>query len=121
MTDLNGDGKNDIVLGNLGQNFYLYPTKENPVKIWINDFDGNGFTDKILTSYQQGKDMPVFLKHDMEEQIPSLKKKNLEARDYAKRSIQDLFPQDILSKSFQTKINYTSSCVAVNNGKEICC
>ncbi len=117
VTDLNGDGKNDIVLGNLGQNFYLYPTKENPVKIWINDFDGNGFTDKILTSYQQGKDMPVFLKHDMEEQIPSLKKKNLKHEDYAKRSIQDLFPQDILSKSFQKQINYTSSCVAVNNGK----
>lgn len=117
VADLNGDGKNDLVLGNLGQNFYLDPTKENPVKIWINDFDGNGFTDKIITNYQQGKDMPVFLKHDMEEQIPSLKKKNLKHEDYAKRSIQDLFSPEALSASIQKQINYAPSCIAINNGK----
>ena len=76
--DVNGDGKQDLILGNIGENFYLNPNKQNPVKLWINDFNQNGNTDKILTRTIDGKDMPVFLKHDMQDQIPSIKKQNLQ-------------------------------------------
>jgi len=40
----------------------------------LNDYDLNGNIDKILTYTINGKDMPVSLKHDLEEQIPSIKK-----------------------------------------------
>ncbi|MFN8288882.1 MAG: VCBS repeat-containing protein [Chitinophagaceae bacterium] len=40
--DLNGDGKEDLVLGNIGENFYLRPDKDHPVKLWMNDYDHNG-------------------------------------------------------------------------------
>ena len=40
--DFNGDGKTDLVLGNIGQNAYLRPDSAHPVKIFINDFDNNG-------------------------------------------------------------------------------
>ncbi len=75
VADLNGDGKPDLVLGNIGENFYLRPDSTHPVKLWINDFDQNGITDKVLTRTLDGRDMPVFLKRDMEDQIPSLKNK----------------------------------------------
>ena len=32
VADLNGDGKQDIVLGNIGENFYFRPTEEAPRK-----------------------------------------------------------------------------------------
>ena len=60
--DLNGDGKDDLVLGNMGENFYLRPAIKNPVKLWMADFDNNGTADKIITRTINGKDMPVFLK-----------------------------------------------------------
>ncbi|HEY2726733.1 MAG TPA: CRTAC1 family protein, partial [Parafilimonas sp.] len=81
-----------------------------------NDFNQNGNTDKILTRTIDGKDMPVFLKHDMQDEVPSIKKQNLQHADYAKRSIQDLFPADLLNKSLVKQFNYTSSCIAINNG-----
>ena len=40
--DVNGDGREDLVLGNIGKNFYLHPDAEDPVKFWVNDFDENG-------------------------------------------------------------------------------
>ena len=86
--DLNGDGLTDLILGNIGENFYLRPDKVHPVKLWLNDFDQNNASDRILTSTIQGKDMPVFMKHEMEDQLHSLKKKNLKHRDYAKKPFQ---------------------------------
>ena len=114
--DLNGDGKTDLILGNIGENFYLHPDQDHPVKLWINDFDRNGILDIIMTRTDEGRDVPVFLKHEMEEEIPSIKKLNLRNEDYAKRSIQDLFPSDILKMSLLKQFNYCSSIVALNQG-----
>jgi hypothetical protein len=114
--DINGDGKQDLILGNMGENFYLQPDSSKPLKLWINDYDHNNSTEKILTYTIDGKDMPVFLKKDMEDQLPSIKKSNLKNEAYSKKSIQQLFPAELLSKGIVKKINYTSSCVAINNG-----
>ncbi|MFV7930259.1 FG-GAP-like repeat-containing protein, partial [Enterococcus faecium] len=62
LADLDGDGDLDMVLGNKGENFYLHPTAENPVKIWIKDFDQNDTIDKVFTQGIGGRDMPVFMK-----------------------------------------------------------
>ncbi|WP_018617059.1 VCBS repeat-containing protein [Segetibacter koreensis] len=114
--DINRDGKADLILGNIGENFYLHPDEKNPVKLWIADVDGNGDADKILTRTVEGNDKPVFLKNDLQEQVPGIKKENLKNQDYAQKSIQQLFPSKVLSKAVVKTFNYTSSCVAINNG-----
>ncbi len=114
--DINGDGKTDLVLGNIGENFYVRPDSARPVKLWITDFDNNGVVDKILTSTIGGKDMPVFLKHEMQDQIPSLKKQNLRHEQFARKPIQQLFPEEVIKKCQVKQFNYASSCVAINNG-----
>ncbi len=116
VADLNGDGKNDLVLGNIGENFYLNPDKAHPVKLWLNDFDQNGARDRILTSTINGKDMPVFMKHEMEDQVPSLKKKNLKHRDYAAKPIQELFSGEIINTCTVKSFNYAASVIAMNEG-----
>ena len=117
--DLNGDGLTDLVLGNIGENFYLRPDKDHPIKLWLNDFDQNNASDRILTSTINGKDMPVFMKHEMEDQLPSLKKKNLKHRDYAEKSFQELFSPAIVKSCKVKTFNYGSSIIAYNlgNGK----
>ena len=114
--DLNGDGKADLILGNIGENFYLHPDSTHPVKLWVNDYDQNGNIDNILTRTIDGKDMPVFLKRDMEAQIPSLKKQNLKHAEYAKKAIQDLFSPALLNSSLVKKFDYCASVVAFNEG-----
>jgi len=114
--DLDKDGDQDLVLGNLGENFYLNPDSSRPVKLWINDFDNNGLTEKIATRTVNGKDMPVFMKREITDQIVSLKKQNLKYADFAKRSVQDLFPESVLKNSTIKTFNYSSSIIAFNEG-----
>lgn len=115
-TDIDNDGDQDIVLGNMGENFYLRPTQDAPQKIWINDYDGNGITDKIMTRTVNGRDVTVFMKRDLTDQLPSVKKLTLKHEDFAQKTIQDLFAADLLEKSLVKTINYAASCIAVNEG-----
>ena len=116
VADLNNDGRQDLVLGNIGENFYLYPTAESPVKLWLNDYDANGDIDKIISYTINGRDLPVILKRDLQDQLPSLKKNNLKHSEYAEKAVQDLFPKEMSASSIVKKFNYAPSCVAINEG-----
>ena len=116
VADVDNDGDEDLILGNLGENFYLQADDKNPVKIWMKDFDQNGTVDKIFTKTVNGKDVPVFTKREVTDAIPSLKKLNLKHHDYATKTIQELFGNDIDNAKVK-KVNYTASCIAYNDGK----
>lgn len=116
VADVNGDGKQDLLLGNIGENFYLRPDADKPVKLWVSDFDQNGIVDKILTYTVDGKDKPVFLKHDLEEALPLLKKNNLKHAEYASKSVQELLSSEAISRAMVKKFNYAASCIAINKG-----
>jgi hypothetical protein len=116
IADIDGDGFQDLIIGNMGENGYLKPTPTAPVKLWINDFDGNESIDKILTRTIDGKDVPVFMKGEMQEQIPLLKKENLNYEIYAKKAFQALFKKELVDKAAMKLYNYTSSIIAWGKG-----
>jgi enediyne biosynthesis protein E4 len=114
--DVDNDGKTDLIIGNIGENFNLHPTAENPVKLWTADFDKSGDADKVLTRTVDGKDKPVFLKNDIQDQVPGIKKENLRHQDFALKSIQDLFSEETVKKAVVKEFNYCSSIIAYNKG-----
>ncbi len=117
VADANADGLQDIFLGNLGENFSLHPSPQNPVSLYLNDFDQNGFVDKIITRKYDNKDVPVFMKVEMEGQMPMMKKQNLRNEQYAQQAIQDLFPKQLLDKATLKTVSTSTSYVAYNLGK----
>lgn len=116
--DLNGDGKADLILGNYGDNFCLHPDPQHPVKMWIHDFDGNGVDDKIISKYVEGMDKPVFMKREVQDGLPVLKKQNLRHAEFAKKSIQQLFTATQLTGADIKEVTYTSSIIALSQGNE---
>ena len=114
--DMDGDGKDDLILGNMGENYYLKPTAEAPARLWVNDFDGNGIADKIFTRTVNSKDVPVFLKREITDQIPSLKKQNLRHHEFAEKSVQELVQPEKKPGTLTYTVTTGSSYVAYSNG-----
>ncbi len=48
VVDLNQDGREDLLLGNVGQNFKWQPSKEKPVTLYLDDFDQNEQLDPLI-------------------------------------------------------------------------
>ncbi len=114
--DLDGDGDQDLILGNKGLNIPYLATKLNPMKLWINDFDENGTIEQITTSHYDNGDYPVHMRRELTAQLPSLKKQNLKASDYAHRTIQELFQAEVVNRSLVKTVNTSESIIAVNEG-----
>jgi hypothetical protein len=114
--DLDGDGDPDLVFGNNGGNNYLRPDKTHPVKMWVNQYDQSANRQVIFTRTVNGKDVPVFLKKELTDQIPSLKKQNLRHDAYADKSIQELFSPELIKSSQVEVYDFSSSCIAWNEG-----
>lgn len=114
--DLDQDGDQDFILGNQGLNLHYQPLENQPMKIWINDFDNNGTIEQIVTQNYNGGDYPIHQKRELTEQMVSLKKENLKASDYAKRTIQELFPAEVIEKSIVKQVTVSASVLAINEG-----
>ncbi|WP_297762006.1 FG-GAP-like repeat-containing protein, partial [uncultured Muriicola sp.] len=114
--DLDNDGDLDLVLGNQGANLHYKPTLKNPMKMWINDFDGNGTIEQIVTLNENGKDYPLHQKKELTNQIVSLKKQNLKASEYAKKTINELWPAEVFDNSIMKKSGIAESIIAINEG-----
>ncbi len=114
--DLDNDGDLDLVLGNQGANLHYKPTLKNPMKMWINDFDGNGTIEQIVTLNENGKDYPLHQKKELTNQIVSLKKQNLKASEYAKKTINELWPAEVFGNSIMKKSGIAESIIAINEG-----
>lgn len=114
--DFNQDGKMDLILGNVGQNSSCFNQSILPIKIRVNDFDSNGFLDKVMSKTLNGEEVPFFLKREMVEQFPLLKKENLSHENYAKRKLSDLFSENLLSKSKGGQVDYNQSVIALSKG-----
>ena len=116
--DLRGDGRPDLVLGNLGLNSYLRASRKEPTRLYINDFShsGSGNVEQILTFYRNGVSYPVAGRDELLAKIPSLRSKYPSYSSFGASRVEDIFPAADL-KSAQVREAYTfASAIARNNG-----
>jgi hypothetical protein len=114
--DVDGDGDQDLIAGNLGMNNRLQASDASPVHLYYNDFDGNEKREQILTYYLGGREIPFATKDELVRQIPELKKKYLYAGDFAKASLPEIFGKEKLKNAFMLTASYFPNCLLLNDG-----
>lgn len=95
VTDIDGDGDNDLVAGNHGLNHRLTASVARPLTLVAGDFDGNGSVDPITCFYARDRLYPYPGRDAMISQLPMLKKKFLRYNTFAAATIQEVLGEDI--------------------------
>ncbi len=116
LEDWDGDGNLDIIALNHGLNSRFKATTEQPVSLWVSDFDGNGSTEQILTTYNVEQAYPMVLRHDLVNQLPGLKRKYLKYESYKEQTIEDIFTPEQLDAATQLTAKTLASTVWWGNG-----
>ncbi len=117
VADLNGDGKPDFVTGNMGLNTRLKAGPETPLTLYFNDFDQNGTPEQILCRHNSGKVFPYVLRGDMIGTMPFLKKRFLHFRDYAGKTLQDVFSPEQMAEALELQAGYLASAIFLSTDK----
>jgi enediyne biosynthesis protein E4 len=114
--DLDHDGRVDLIFGNIGENSYLKPDSLHPAILWINFFGFDGSIQQFMTKTVNGKNVPVFMKRNMEEQFVYLKKESLKYTSYANKSAEELFGDKLTASAEKKYFNFCASVIAWNEG-----
>lgn len=114
--DLDQDGDQDLLAGNLGANSCLAASPEQPVSLYVKDFDDNSSIDPILTHYRNGVEKIYFDKGLLARQLPAVKKLYPDYRQYAESSFNDVFPTDELMGSGRWQAQTFKSAYFENKG-----
>lgn len=116
VADLNKDQKPDLILGNQGLNTRFKASEEQPVRLYLNDFDQNGSIEQLFTTVRNGVAIPYTLKHELEKQVPSIKKKYIRYSNYNNQTLEQIFDQETIGKSIISEVNHLESGVLMNQG-----
>ncbi len=114
--DLNGDGRKDLVLGNLGLNSYLRASPTEPARLYVRDFGHTGTLEQILTFYKHGVSYPLAGRDELVRLLPQLRSRYPSYADFGASRIDDIFSTSELQQAKLLEARVFASSVALNNG-----
>ncbi len=118
--DIDNDGDEDYILGNLGKNNKFKASEEHPFKVYANDFDNNGTNDVVLAKFYKNDYVPVRGRECTSQQMPYVAEKFKDYHSFASSKLIDILPEEKVDDAVVYEIKSFESIVLINdNGKLI--
>ena len=112
--DIDNDGDDDFVLGNIGKNLKHKVSNKKPLYLYANDFDNNGTLDVVLAKEYQGRIVPARGKECSTEQMPFIESKIKTYKEFANSDIVDILGEQSVDESKKFKATSFASYVLIN-------
>jgi enediyne biosynthesis protein E4 len=114
--DLNGNGRMDLVAGNLGLNHTYTASPEEPFGVVAGDFSGNRTTDIILTKVIDGTEYPFYGLAKLGREIYTLPIRYNSFESFAKATIEQVVGRNAYQDALRYQADTFASVVLLNDG-----
>ena len=111
--DLDGDGRQDLLIGNLGLNSYLKASADAPARMYVHDFAANGTVQQIITSHRDGASYPIAGRDDLVRLIGSLRARYPSYKSFGASRLEDIFSAADLRQATVLESRTFASSVAM--------
>ena len=115
IADVNGDGMQDLIAGNIGANNKFHPHEDHPLRIYGNDFDGNGTNDVVMSKMYKDKFVPVRGRECSSEQMPFVKEKFKNFESFSQAKIEEVLGEGMNDALFYEAKEFRSG-IFINTG-----
>ncbi len=116
--DLDGDGDMDLIAGNVGKNFKQKASREHPLYLYSNDYDGNGTLDCVLAKEYKDRIVPARGRECSSEQMPFISEKFETYNAFASASIGDILGKEKIDEGIKLKAVDFYSYILWNEGNK---
>lgn len=114
-SDIDDDGDDDYIIGNLGKNNKFKASKEHPFKVYANDFDKNGTNDIVLAKFYKTDYVPVRGRECTSQQMPYVADKFKDYHSFASSKLIDILPEDKVKDAVIYEISNFESIILIND------
>jgi enediyne biosynthesis protein E4 len=116
--DLDDDGDQDLIIGNIGENYKFQASAEKPFQVFAKDFDGNGTNDIFLARYYKDTLLvPIRGRECTSQQMPKIAQNFPTFLSFAKSDLRTILGKDI-ENALHASAHLFSSVMLINdNGK----
>jgi hypothetical protein len=115
LADLDNNGRPDILAGNLGLNSKFKASDTAPLRMYVNDFDGNGSIEQIITWIDRGGRERLFAtKDELGMQLPAIHRRFATYRAFAEAGLYEVIDRMLLDRAVRYSVVELRSAVFYN-------
>ena len=111
IEDLTGDGKMEIVGGNLGLNARFKASHSKPLLMFADDFDNNGMIDPIMAYVKGGKVYPYPGRDLLLTQLPLWRRQFPRYQHYSNATIEEVLSPDQIENALKMEVYHLESSI----------
>ena len=115
--DMDNDGDDDFIVGNLGLNYKYKASKEQPFQVHSADFDENGSQDIVLSYFEEGQVYPLRGRSCSIDQIPELDTKFPTFESFGDSDLKTIYGDKLNNALHLSAYTFASYYVENINGK----
>jgi hypothetical protein len=116
--DLDADGDQDLIAGNLGLNYRYQSSEEEPFEIYLNDFNLDGNQDIVMAYRENGRNLPLKGLNASSRQIPVLRMRYEGHEQFASATLEEIYGEQMLKASLHYRVNTFAHYWLENRGAD---